>query len=945
MPPDEPNSETQPLDESVFLQRLAKLQATLQGGVAPEQIGPYRILDILGEGGMGTVYLAEQQKPLHRRVALKVIKLGMDTKRVVARFETEREALALMNHSNVAKVFDAGTTPEGRPYFVMEHVPGIPITDYCDKHRLTTEERLRLFADVCGAVQHAHQKGIIHRDIKPSNVLVTVQADKPIVKVIDFGVAKATQHRLTEQSVFTEQGQLIGTPGYMSPEQAEMSALDIDTRTDIYSLGVLLYELLVGTLPFDRHTLLQAGLNEIQRIIREVDPPRPSTKLTSLGEDSTAIAHKRRTEVRSLARQLRGDLDWIVMKCLEKDRTRRYDSAGGLAAEIQRFLDHEPILAGPPGKVYRLRKWIHRHGRVIAINSSLVVLLIVAILFFLQSRENASLALRQRASALYHEAMTDSASRPDDALRKLEEVISLAPDFLDAPLQRAFILNRENRRDEALAAGQALLAAHPNLGAAHLLMAQLYRNRDAALEEQHRRAGQRFASQDPYLQALALDGEDREAVTLLTKVLEDDGAHVDARLARAWRYFYLTDFPAMLEDARVLAAIRPKSSAAWNLVGLARSRLRELPEAIAAYTHAIKLKPDYAPTYINRSDTYLRDRKLDEAIADCDTAIRLEPDFGMALAQRAWVRLNKGDKEGSHADCDRALSLDPRNPFAWHRLGNWRARYGDLATALEALEKAVQLDPKLIGAWTDLGVVHYRLGRYDESLADVDTALKLDPTDEIIRNSRAIILHRLGRLTEAEAELSKAVELNPRYPEGFHNRARIRRALGRYDDALVDHDRAIELRKNIGAFAARGITYRYNGDEDNALRDFEAITRLAPDRCALYRLWIWEILMLRETPVDQSKAQAQLDSARAKPASDWERAIIAAISGELAPDELASGAKTTGQKYEAWYALGSRALVTKDTAKAREYFQRCIDAGAVDLPEYELAAWHLRPPP
>jgi tetratricopeptide (TPR) repeat protein len=337
--------------------------------------GRYRLLQRVGEGGMGEVWLAEQTQPVRRQVALKVIKAGMDSAQVIARFEAERQALALMDHPAIARVFDGGTTPEARPYFAMEYVKGEPITVYCDRHRLGTRERLELFAQVCDAVQHAHQKGIIHRDLKPSNVLLTIQDDRPVPKIIDFGVAKATGQHLTERTLFTELGVLIGTPEYMSPEQAEMGALDIDTRTDIYALGVLLYELLTGALPFDRKELRQAGLLEIQRIIREKEPPRPSARITQLGPASTEAAKNRQSEPRRLVSELRGDLDWITMRALEKDRTRRYQTANALAADVRRHLGNEPVYAGPPSASYRAGKFVRRHRFGVAAAATLVLLL------------------------------------------------------------------------------------------------------------------------------------------------------------------------------------------------------------------------------------------------------------------------------------------------------------------------------------------------------------------------------------------------------------------------------------------------------------------------------------------------------------------------------------------------------------------------------------------
>jgi non-specific serine/threonine protein kinase/serine/threonine-protein kinase len=384
---------------------------------AGTRIGPYLLREQIGEGGFGLVFVAEQTEPVKRKVALKVIKPGMDTREVMARFEAERQALAMMDHPNIARVLDAGATESGRPYFVMELVRGVPITEYCDKNQLPPNERLELFMTVCQAIQHAHQKGIIHRDIKPSNVLVTSHDGKPVAKVIDFGVAKAVHQQLTARTVYTNFAQMIGTPLYMSPEQAEMSGLDIDTRSDIYSLGVLLYELLTGTTPLEKKHFAKAAYEEIRRLIREEEPPKPSTRI-STSDSIASIAAQRHMEPAKLSKLMRGDLDWITMKCLEKDRTRRYETANGLARDVERYLSDEPVEACPPSATYRLRKFAKKNRAALTTTATIAVLLVTGIAVSTWQAMRAT-----RAEAAARQAQQAEAERAEgERLAKLDAV-------------------------------------------------------------------------------------------------------------------------------------------------------------------------------------------------------------------------------------------------------------------------------------------------------------------------------------------------------------------------------------------------------------------------------------------------------------------------------------------------------------------------------------------
>ena len=527
---------------------------------APAQIiGRYKLLEKIGEGGCGVVYVAEQTEPVRRRVALKIIKLGMDTKSVVARFEAERQALALMDHPNIAKVLDAGSTETGRPYFVMELVRGMKITEYCDEAKLSTGARLDLFIQVCQAIQHAHQKGVIHRDIKPSNVLVTVNDGVPVPKVIDFGIAKATSgQQLTDKTIYTAFEQFIGTPAYMSPEQAVLTSLDIDTRSDIYALGVLLYELLTGQTPFDAKQLLAIGLDEMRRTIREQEPPPPSSRLSTLpGQELSTTAQRRGLDAPKLVSELRGDLDWIVMKCLEKDRTRRYETANGLAADIQRHLVNEPIVARPPSAAYKLQKAWQRDKLAFTAGAVVAVTLVAGIIGTtlalieadrqrdLVDGQRRELTERNRALQAAHERerlLNERARQAiesvlsDTAIEQLAREKELRPeqkDFLDKMIQyyaestreaaateeeqsrraRAYhrmgrlnqILGRsqdsENAYRRAVALGQQLAADFPNQPQFRLELALSHNSLGAVLRGANRRPTE---AESAYVEALAI---------------------------------------------------------------------------------------------------------------------------------------------------------------------------------------------------------------------------------------------------------------------------------------------------------------------------------------------------------------------------------------------------------------------------------------------------------
>ncbi len=843
----------------------------------PTTIGPYKVLERIGEGGMGIVYLAEQTEPVRRRVALKVIKLGMDTKQVVARFEAERQALAMMDHPNIAKVLDAGATPEGRPYFVMECVQGIPITDYCDRHNLKMSERLELFTHICEAVQHAHQKGVIHRDLKPSNVLVEVVDDHPVPKVIDFGVAKATAHRLTERTVYTEQGQLIGTPEYMSPEQAEMTGLNVDTRTDIYSLGVLLYELLVGALPFERGTLRRASYAEIRRILREVDPPKPSTRLSSLGAGTDTVAKHRRTDRSSLLGQLRGDLDWITMKALEKDRTRRYASASEFAADIRRFLNDEPILARPPSPAYRMRKYMKRHR--VGVGFTATICLAVVLGFVLLSVQNARIAAAMDEAELVTVTLEEMLTSVDPTKSGRDVTVR---ETLDATAKTL----GEKYKDQPLVEARlryTLGKTYSALGESEKAEEQLRRALDIRRENRGEEDLATIQVRNELFLVLEIEGRYDEAERLAQKNVEvarralgeEHPETLVALLGLGWAYLKQgrldeaedVCLQALEAQERILG--KEDRETLDTMLGLAAvySRQGRYDEAETLQNETIRIQrrvlgdehPQTLANMGNLAVTYSRQGRYDEAEKLRSEVLEIQrrilgeehPNTLNSLSNLAWMYSRQGRHEEAEAlraekleICRRALGDD--NPRTLDAMGGLAWMYSDqrrheeaealFAEELEICRRTLGDDnPRTLEAMGDLGWTYSRHGRHEE--AEALFAEELEICRRTLGDDNPITLEAMsdlgwtysnqGRQEEAEALLVEALEISRRVGAetdartlySMHYLSVVYTRQGRYDEsAAIDRKCADLARREFGDSDPEANLQRYNAACNAALR-------------------------------------------------------------------------------------------------------------------------------
>jgi serine/threonine protein kinase/tetratricopeptide (TPR) repeat protein len=781
-----------------------------------ERIAGYRLVRKIGEGGMGIVYEADQLEPVRRRVAVKVIKVGMDTRQVVARFETERQALALMDHPNIARILDAGATEQGRPFFAMEYVSGEPITDYCDRQRLDTRERLELFIQVCDGIRHAHQKGIIHRDIKPSNVMVRILDDRPVPSIIDFGIAKATQHRLTDSTMHTAQGMLIGTPEYMSPEQAEMTGHDVDTRTDIYSLGVVLYELLVGALPLDSTNLREAGIDEIRRRIRDDQPSKPSTRVTTLGEATTCTANRRRTDPPGLRRLLRGDLDWITLKALEKDRTRRYGSASERSADIARHLRPEPVLAGPPSAVYRTRKFVRRHRIGVVASAALVAVLLGGVVGttvgFVRAKREAETArrvssfLRGMFRALDPDEWGENVRTPEEMLDRGVERLELELEGLplvqaDLMLNLGTAYRGLGQYDRTRALYEGAVAIHrEHLGTDNLDYAlsisflgdllgftgsyeEARQLHEQALAIRRKRVGPDHLWVGWSLRSLGWlhwrTSDLKTARSLYMQALEIIEDHFDSdHLDVAATLYFLAQVES---DNRDFEAARIHFSRALAI--RERALGPEHPEVAAAQN-------DLGRIYLEIGDRATALPYFERALATCEQ--KLGPDHLRVvgpLTNIASVLISNGDLDGARTLLDRSLELQeasigvdhPDLAFTLRVFGMLHLRTGDIEAARAAYARALTIlennfSPKHAAVALirmNLGYLEYHIGNYEEARQELERALEIQ-RESFGAGHRATsgTLYNLACLSAVEGRREEALNLlREAVDSGFDGRA------------------------------------------------------------------------------------------------------------------------------------------------------------------------------
>jgi eukaryotic-like serine/threonine-protein kinase len=821
------------------------------------RIGPYKLLQRIGEGGMGTVFLAEQTQPVRRQVALKVIKAGMDSRQVIARFEVERQALALMDHVNIARVLDAGATEARLPYFVMELVRGVPITRYCDDNRLTPRARLELFVPVCQAIQHAHQKGIIHRDVKPSNVMITLCDGKPVPKVIDFGVAKATGERLTERTLSTQYGALVGTLQYVSPEQAERSALGVDTRSDVYSLGVLLYELLTGTTPLTHQRLQEATYPEILRMIKEEEPPRPSTRLRDSGEALASIAAQRHLEPARLTKLVRGELDWIVMKTLEKDRTRRYETANGLARDIERYLADEPVEACPPSAWYRFRKFARRNKAMLAsataVATAVLALVVVGACsaLWLQSKEaDRREAVARRETELRQGVETDfqtvttwrdqarwatarqvlartrerlGETGPADLRQRLDQAeadLNLVA-RLDAIRQKRVTVvegkvdNRSTEQDYAAAfreSGFGQEGDNEEALAARIRASAIKGQLVAALDDWASETKEK--SRRAWLLAVARQADPDEwrdnfrdpAVwenrAALHRLAEEASAGEEAKLAElsppllAALGMVLRKEPAGAIPLLTAAQRRYPNDFWLNMnLGLALSGAKKEEDAVGYYRAALAIRPQSVVAHNNIGTILEAKGRLDEAIQEYRRALELEPKFATAHLNLGVALAEKGRK---------ALPVLPAStvglmgsPLGQGPLLAASAlipgRNGGTDEAITHYKRALELDPKDATAHSNYGNALMDKGLLDEAIHQYDTAIELDAEHAPAHYNRGLALKDKSRLDEAIQEWREAVKFDPEHAPAHFNLGLALKDKGQLDEAIRHYQKAIEI--------------------------------------------------------------------------------------------------------------------------------------------------------